>query len=222
LHPPGGIVGGDKLIIKAKLSDKTSALVTTPGATKYYGTNGQAGSQHQQIDICNGSLEWFPQESIFFSNCHAEQQLRINLDKNSRFIGWDINCFGRPSGNHSFESGLVTTRLEIYIDDKPQLLERLKVHGSDDMNKITGLRKSTVNATMIAIAPTLNSSEWLSIVRAQITDAAFAATLIDGLLLIRYLGHSAEQAKTGFIKIWQTLRPVIMQKPCELPRIWAT
>lgn len=222
LHPPGGIVGGDQLIINATVNDNASALIATPGATKYYGSNGRLATQHQKIKITSASLEWFPQEAIFFNNCHASQLLRVELNNNSRFIGWDISCFGRPSGNHTFEAGSVSTRLEVFVDNKPKLLERLKIKGAVDMKRATGLRQSSVSATMLAIAPTMDASEWLEIVRSELPASDFAATLIDGLLIVRYLGHSAEQARSGFISVWRVLRPVIMQKPFEPPRIWAT
>jgi urease accessory protein len=36
LHPPAGIVGGDDLRITARASGNAHALLTTPGATKWY------------------------------------------------------------------------------------------------------------------------------------------------------------------------------------------
>jgi urease accessory protein len=38
LHPPGGVAGGDSLTITAQVEGGASALITTPGATKFYRT----------------------------------------------------------------------------------------------------------------------------------------------------------------------------------------
>ena len=36
IHPPGGIVGGDLISFSAYLDKDSHALITTPGATKFY------------------------------------------------------------------------------------------------------------------------------------------------------------------------------------------
>lgn len=223
LHPPGGIVGGDKLRVDVNCGKQASGLVTTPGATKYYGSDGRVASQHQIIKVKGGALEWMPQETIYFNGCRASQLLRIDLASDSSFFGWDISCFGRPAGNHAFETGDVSTRLEIYINNKPQLLERLVVRGAKDLLRLSGLRGATVSATMVAVAPQHGHLDWLELVRLVLPEGSqFAATQIDALFVVRYLGHSAETARSGFTAVWQLLRPFIMQRPGVLPRIWAT
>ena len=48
------------------------------------------------------------------------------------------------------------------------------------------------------------------------------ATLIDDLLVVRYLGGSTELARRQFSTLWQTLRPRAFGRPASTPRIWAT
>ena len=67
LHPPGGVVGGDTLALKADLASQTEALITTPGATKFYRSAGSAAKQSQTLSLSTQAcLEWFPQENIYF------------------------------------------------------------------------------------------------------------------------------------------------------------
>ena len=47
-------------------------------------------------------------------------------------------------------------------------------------------------------------------------------TLVDGLLVARYLGESTELARRLFTEMWKLLRPVLMKRAPCVPRIWNT
>ena len=53
------------------------------------------------------------------------------------------------------------------------------------------------------------------------TDYA-AATAIEDLLLVRYLGNSTERAQQLFRSIWRLLRPAALGRAASPPRIWDT
>lgn len=223
LHPPGGIAGGDRLFLNTRCQTGASGLVTTPGAAKYYGSDGRLARQRQHISVGDASLEWMPQETIYFDRCRADQSLRIDLSPQSRFIGWDISCFGRPAGDHRFTTGDVTSRLELYVADDPLLIERLRLQGNSDLARISGVRDNVVSAVLLAYAGGSLHPELLAGVRNILPGGDhFAATQINNLIIIRYLGGSSEVARRGFVAAWHLLRPAIMQRVMVEPRIWAT
>ena len=223
LHPPGGVVGGDRLHLQLSGVNDAEALITTPGATKYYGSDGREASQHQVINLQDAALEWMPQESIYFDGCRATQSLQINLSHKSRFIGWDISCFGRPAGDHVFVDGRVRTRLSVYSDGQPLLHEQLRIDGSDDLRRVSGMRGAVVVGTLLAFVPDMPEDELVDLLRASLPeDACFAATQFDDLMIVRYLGTSAEHARDGFIAAWRVLRPIAIGREVVVPRIWAT
>ena len=88
LHPPGGIAGGDLLDLNIELSAGARALVTTPGASKWY--HGERGAARQLVHLKlaeDACLEWLPQEAIVFDAADASQELRIDLSTQARIIG---------------------------------------------------------------------------------------------------------------------------------------
>ena len=72
VHPPAGIVGGDELLIDVAVREGAHALLTTPGAGKWYRTSGPWASQHVRIDVAAGGIaEWLPQETIVYDGARA-------------------------------------------------------------------------------------------------------------------------------------------------------
>src|SRR3989344_500526 len=63
VHPPAGIAGGDELELKVRSARGAHALLTTPGAGKWYRSAGPRAEQKLRFDV-SGALEWLPQETI--------------------------------------------------------------------------------------------------------------------------------------------------------------
>src|SRR5688572_4564324 len=75
VHPPGGIAGGDALTIAVRAEEGAHALLTTPGATKWYRSAGPWAASHVDIDASAGSIvEWLPQEAIVFDGALADRK----------------------------------------------------------------------------------------------------------------------------------------------------
>jgi hypothetical protein len=88
LHPPGGLVSGDELQIDIAVGRDAWALLTTPGAGKVYGSDGQGVRQQQALRIARGgTLEWLPQEMILFDGARADLGTRVELEGDARFLG---------------------------------------------------------------------------------------------------------------------------------------
>ena len=222
LHPPGGVVGGDTLEIHVDVAEHASALVTTPGAGKFYRSCGPCARQQQQLTLSGGSLEWFPQENILFPGAEVTLSTQVRLDGKARFIGWEINCLGRPAVNERFDYGQAVFRFELTRDDRPVLLERLEVQGETGLTGSAGLRGHPVIGSLYA---TLDDPSLLDTIRGDKLVAQshnLGITIIDGVMITRYLGDSTEQARGLFKRIWLSLRPAVLNRPACEPRVWNT
>ena len=220
LHPPGGVVGGDELFINARSCANAAGLVTTPGATKFYRSNGTPSRVDQKLEVCSGSLEWFPQENIFFNGCNTALTTTIALNDGAAFVGWDIQCYGRPAGKQPFTIGSICNKLTVLIDDAPVFCDRLVVDNDHPLSQLSTFRSRTVNGTLLLNRVPAQSSDMVRKILGNSPE--FFITSVDSLLVVRYLGNSAQAAKQGFCAVWSKLRQLInQQSPC-VPRIWAT
>jgi urease accessory protein len=224
LHPPGGVVGGDELTVDVQCAAGAEALVTTPAATKFYRSGGPVAVQRQNLAVAAGArLEWLPQETIVFAGGRVDTTTRVDLEPGAAFVGWEILCLGRPASGEAFDSGQAVQRLEVWRAGMPLLLDRTRVDSAGPMPSAPwGLAGCAVSATLVA---TPADGDLLAAVRDGVCvdgDERFGATLLDDLLVCRYLGHHGERARAVFEQIWTLLRPGLAGRPACAPRIWRT
>lgn len=227
LHPPGGIVGGDQLTLDVDVARGAHALLTTPAATKLYRSGGATAVQRQVLRVAGGAqLEWLPQETIVWSGVRAELHTRVELSAQASFIGWEMLCLGRPASDERFTSGQLVQRIELLREGKPLLLERGAYRGGDAvLDAAWGLRGQPVLGTFACVSSALREEHVLAAREAcapHATGALASLSLLDQLLVARYLGPSTEQARACFMSLWETLRPVALGCAANAPRIWAT
>jgi len=223
LHPPGGVVGGDRLELDVHVREKAQVLLTTPGATKFYRSTGAQAVQRQRLRIeAGGVLEWFPQENILFPGAEVRSHTRLELTGDARLLGWEIQVLGRPVIGERFRSGTADLGLDIERDGRPLLSERLRLERGDALDGPSGLRGHPVVGTFLA---TGTRAEDLTAGREGSTppgDTPFAMTLLDDLLVARCLAESVESVRRIFATLWGLLRPRLLGRAACPPRIWMT
>jgi urease accessory protein len=224
LHPPGGVVGGDQLTIEINVKHSAQALCTTPGSGKFYLSAGNRAKldQHLRVDG-GGSLEWLPQENILFAGARLHTRTKIEVRDNAKFIGWEITCLGRPSSDEIFNHGAFDSQLAFYHNEKLILLETQRIVNQKMLTAAAGLRGEAMQATLLAFP--CNDSH-LENARNKLLELGAtklaAITLFDGLLVMRALESNNEKLKHQLISVWQTLRPMLLDREAIAPRIWAT
>jgi urease accessory protein len=222
LHPPGGVVGGDRLDLRVHCAPGAHALLTTPAAGKIYRGAGRPQQVDVALSLSGASLEWLPQETIFYPGAEVTQQLALRADRQSRFVAWEIGCFGLVASGQFFSSGRVVQKIEVQVDGRPLLLERLRLDAAA-MQAPWGLASFPVLGTFLAYPVGSGDLEALrQNAEPASDDIRFGLTLVDGVLVGRCFAHHADQVKRRFVSLWERLRPGLMQRPADSPRIWAT
>ncbi|HEY0125497.1 MAG TPA: urease accessory protein UreD [Rhizobium sp.] len=230
LHPPAGIVGGDRLHQVFDVSDGARCVLTTPGATKFYRSPMQKGSQHNTIVVgAGGTCEYLPQENIIFDGANAEIETRVTLADDATFVGWDFFCLGRPAAKERFTTGSLGQRIEIVRNNDKIWFERFKLGGDSPLLAARyACAGQPVFGTMIYAGRLQDGSaehvrNSLNIKTSDVkTSSVFSVSQLQHVVVCRYLGEQAEEGKNLFIQAWNVLRSICQSKSACLPRIWAT
>jgi urease accessory protein len=150
-------------------------------------------------------------------------QTRISLSPNSRFIGWEMLCLGRPASGEKYTLGHCRQQFSIWRDDRPLIIENTRLHGSSPvLNETWGLQGATVMGTLLAVGADQSLVEAVRVADIEIDDGLMTVSLVNDVLICRALAKQAEEVRQAFIKAWQVIRPALIGCESCPPRIWFT
>ncbi|GHU27000.1 urease accessory protein UreD 2 [Betaproteobacteria bacterium] len=230
LHPPSGIAGGDRLSVALRVGPQAYAQLTTPGAAKWYRSAGLEAWQSLDFTVGDEAvLEWLPQESIVFDGARARMQTHVALTGGARYLGWEILCLGRAASGERLTHGQLALHTRIEREGRALWLERGQLASGDGADALlaspVGWAGASVGATLLA---TLQAGDEVAALLAACRaiapadGAEHALTALPELLVARYLGHHGEAARQWFAGLWHLLRPALLGRPAQNPRIWNT
>ncbi len=243
VHPPGGLVGGDRLALDVQLEAGAQALITTPGAARYYRSEGALAEQQVKLQLGAGArLEWLPMETLAYSGCQGLNSVQMQLAPGAELLGWDLLSLGLPGAQQPFVAGAFEQRLHW-----PGVwLERGRIAADDSalLDGPVGLAGRRVLGTLWFAAGTA----WSASAREALLDAArqgvadqqsgvlctgigmgtdsalvAAATVPEQrLVLLRVLGSRVETAFALMKAVRAAWRAQVWGLGAEPPRIWRT
>lgn len=229
IHPPGGVAGGDELNLNVDVSEAAHALLTTPGAGKWYKANGLNASQHLQFDLKNNAcLEWLPQENILFDGAQVKFSAEVSLAADAKYAAWEILCFGRQAQQERWKNGSLHQNLTICREQTLIWNELTYLKPEHKLlSSIVGLHGNAVSASFVIAAGTLPADVLVACRELQPKmaldmHAKYGVTVLPEIFSARYVGQSAQCARQYFESLWQILRPWYANKLAVRPRIWNT
>ncbi len=234
LHPPGGLVGGDRLSIDLHLQQNSHVLMTTPSAGKIYrNISDHPQGQFVSLKVDDAAvLEYFPQENIVFDGASGELHTKINLKGTGLFCGWEITCLGRFESSEPFRLGHLQQSMMIYRDGRPLFCDRFQLQELPEKPSglqaaSAGFRGRSVFGTFVITADLLSDDEFSEqLIEWQIAMNAegvqLAMTQKPGIWVVRALTDKAEKLRGAFEGLWQQVRPQVLGRQACAPRIWRT
>ncbi len=229
VHPPGGLVGGDTLALDVTLGVGAQALLTTPGATRFYRSEGDSAAQRVSLHLAHGArLEWLPLETILHSGCQAENQLRFDHAPGAELIAWDISALGLPHADKPFVCG----RYGQHIEMPGVWLERGVLDAQDTrlLQSPLGLAGQHCMAALFFAAGSAIERQRRDraldaarhVVQAHPLETRCGVTCPNPqVLLLRALAPQVEPALDLLKSVWASWREILWQQAALPPRIWA-
>jgi urease accessory protein len=219
----GGITGGDRLDVTVSVDREAAALVTTQAAEKVYRSLGPRARSAVSLKVAAGAwLEWLPQETILFDGARLDRRLEAVVAADGRLVASEMITFGRIARGERFAKGLLLDRwrvrradrliwadaLRLDADCAGLLDDRLGFSGARAMATVVYVAADALNRLELARSLTANAGGWAG------------ATLINGMLLARFLAKDPIRLRVELARYLAKLRHAAAGLPAQPPRMW--
>ena len=221
LNPCGGVVGGDTFNMSVTLEPDAHAYVTTPSATKLYGTIGLPAQQHMVFTLQAGSvLVYMPQQTIPFANAAFHQQIIVRLAPGScAFLG-DILAPGRVARGECFAYREFDSRLRVEnANGDVILVDRTRLQPTGQPLDGLGLFEGypylgtfyALGADPSLLAPLSDQLHAMLACRQQLLCSA--TELACGGVAVRVLGEDHRGVSQALYDVWDRVRQHLFGYP---------
>jgi urease accessory protein len=228
VNSSGGVVGGDRLYCNITVEAGAACLVTAQSAEKLYRSAGAHARVEVALAASDGAwLEFLPQGTIVFDGARAKRMMSLEVRSRARILAGEILLLGRIASGEKVLQCSLRDRWEVRRNGTLQWADILRLEG--DIRAVAGnpaaLGGATALATCVYVAP--DAARHVDLARTlQQTEAGprqvrCGATLVNGVLVLRWLGENAQAVRESFGRFWCLWRAAIAYLPARLPRIWA-
>lgn len=219
----GGLVGGDAMQVSVSVGADASALVMAQAAEKVYRSLGADCRIDVTLEADSGAwLEWLPQETILFDAARLRRQTRLDLAPDARAMAGEILVFGRTAHGEVVNSGLIRDAWQVRIGGRLVWADALHMDGDlrGPLDSASGFAGHHACATLVLYAPGPEAQRDVLRDLPPPEGVRFGVTVINGLLVGRWLGRDALALREHFASVWGGLRAAAAGLPARLPRLW--
>jgi urease accessory protein len=232
VHPPAGIVAGDSLVIDCHVEAGAHAVMSTPGAQKWYRASaphaGQPARAQTTLHVApDAVLEWLPTESMIYDGAQGEQAIDIGVETGGKLIAWEMQQWGRTLRGEAFTSGAFSQAIKVHHAGALVWSETLQIDGGGaSLQSPTGFGGMPCVGTIIIVGLTDVAATLVALRAAceasELTNTCGATSPFSGGIIVKAVASEMEPLRTLFVHLREVVRPFLCARDAVSPRVWAT
>jgi urease accessory protein len=224
VNTSGGIAGGDCLESSVTAMDNASITVTTQAAEKVYRAINESAHITTTLRACDSAkLAWLPQETIVFNRARVCRRTHIEVSSGSELLALEWLVLGRAAHGEKISAGNIMDSWRVRKDGRLVWADTFRA--TDDvlphLSRKALLSDSTALATLLYFGPDLE--ERLQVIRglASSLECQCAATLVGGLIVVRFAARSSFELRAALRSLLQELGQEFALGPFRVPKMWS-
>jgi urease accessory protein len=223
LTTSGGLAGGDRVRISVAVERGAQAVVTTQAAEKIYRSLGPDTRVDVALSVAADAwLEWIPQETILFDRARLSRRTTVEIESGGRLLAAEMLVFGRAARGERLSAGLLHDRWTVREAGRLRWVDAIRLLGdvASQLDAPAGFDGAAAVATAIYVGG--NAASLLPLARALAldSDSRAGATVIDGILLARFIARDARILRADLADYLAHLRRAAADLPARVPRLW--
>lgn len=214
INTAGGIAGGDRFSVEARVGENSRLTLTTQAAERIYRAKGdEVGQLSTRLSVEHGArLDWLPQETILFDKSSLNRKLSVHLAADSVFLSVEPLVFGRITMGERLHQANLTDNLRLYRDGNLVFADAVRLSGKDQLASPFTANAAGAGASLLYASP--DADLFLSRLRALLPASGGAGLIRDGVLFARILAPDSFILRKSLIPLIKVLRGA------ALPKTW--
>jgi len=226
----GGLLGGDRLGLRARVAAGASVQLTTTGATRVYRPRAEApdATQINQISVGDYALlEYVPDAIIPFAGARFRQRTSIHLAPGAGLFWWEIIAPGREAHGEVFACERIQVKMDIWAANQLIAAESIRLEPrTRAVSSLARLGDYRYWATFYVCRAGTDRKLWLTaeqhlreVASSLPGDARWAiSTLVADGLAIRCLARQSRWVVAGLRELWSTAKHLLYGREAIPPR----
>lgn len=224
LTTSGGLAGGDRVEIDIDAGADTVSVVSSQSAEKVYRSLGASTVIRAKLAAAAGAwLEWLPHETILFDRARLDRRIELHLAPGACVLAGELIVLGRTARGESFDSGLLHEAWRVLRGGKLAWADVMRLDGDipELLAHPAGFAGNFAQATVVFAADDAPAHVDAARVALESCASTAAVTVVNGLLIARFLARDAQLLRREVGLLWLALRRAGGGPTAPLPRVWA-
>lgn len=221
ISPSGGMLQGDRYRMDITLKNDAMAHITTQGATRVYRMEKNYATQMVNIDVGEGCyFEYIPDQIIPYRDSRFYQEAKLRVHDSATLLYSEIMTPGRVASGEHFDYDICYMKATARNQkDVLRFIDVAILEPKKRSIKPFGvLSDHDVVANMYVLAPINYVSQLNKEINTclnQFNDFYSGASILpnDSGVVIRMLGGTASELRTGIFEVVRTVRKIILNAP---------
>jgi len=216
INTSGGLTGGDRFDVAARVGAGSTLTLTTQAAERAYRTVTGCARVRAVAEVGPGArLNWLPQELILFEGCALDRRLEIDLTPGAELLMVEPVIFGRRAMDERLDRIAFADRIALNREGRPLYRDAISLEG--DAGALMARRALGAGAgAMACVAFVSGAAEGLlARIRALLGQAGGASLVQPDTLILRILAEDGFELRRVLVPILEELGGA------RLPKSWS-